>query len=30
MLVYSEERILAEAARLEAAGVLGPGAESPR
>jgi GntR family transcriptional repressor for pyruvate dehydrogenase complex len=30
MLVYSEERILAEAARLEAAGVLGPGAEAPR
>jgi GntR family transcriptional repressor for pyruvate dehydrogenase complex len=30
MLAYSEERILAEAARLEAAGVLGPGAEEPR
>ena len=30
MLVYSEERILAEATRLEAAGVLGPGAEAPR
>jgi DNA-binding FadR family transcriptional regulator len=30
MLGYSEERILGEAARLEAAGVLGPGPEGAR